>query len=143
MRIEPPPPGQLHYKAFNPDQQLLDRDARMYHPWELSLTEKEGHVSGTLLLVEAVWKGGATASVLETTEFPVASPQDLRKELDAEAERSRKAGTRGKPQEIMVFAPATLKYGQMMKFLELALSTHKMIHVYVDTPMPPVPKKKP
>jgi len=143
VRIEPPPAGQLHYKAFIPPQQLLDRENRMYHPWELSLSEKDGHVSGVLLLVESVWKEGATALVLETTEFPVSSPQDLRKELDAEMERTRKADGRPKPREIMVFAPPTLKYSHLMNFLEPALPTHRTVHVYLDTPMPPIPGKKP
>ena len=143
VRIEPPPSGQLHYKAFNPDQQLLDRSTRIYHPWELSLTAKDGQVSGTLLLVDAVWKTGSSASELAYTEMPVSGPQDFRKELDADVERAKKAGTRPRPSVIMVFAPPTLTYGQLMKFLTPALPTHTAIHVYLDTPMPPVPKKNP
>ena len=63
--------------------------------------------------------------------------------MEAEAERTKKAKTMAKPPVIMVFAPASLKYGQLMKFLELALPTHKTIHVYVDEPVPPFPGKKP
>ncbi len=143
VRIEPPPTNQLYYKAFMPDRELLDRDARFYHPWELALSEKEGTVSGKLLRINSVYRNGATKSELEITEVPVASPQELRKELEAEAERTKKAKTMAKPPVIMVFAPASLKYGQLIKFLELALPTHRTIHVYVDEPMPPIPGKKP
>jgi hypothetical protein len=143
VRVEPPPAGQLYYRAFAPDQQLLDREERVYHPWELALTEKEGRVSGQLLLVDSVWKQGAAASELEITEVPVAGPQALRKAIDTEAERARKADKTAKPPVIMVFAPASLKYGPLIKFLEPALPTHKVVHVYLDTPMRPVPKKKP
>ena len=44
---------------------------------------------------------------------------------------------------IMVYAPGTLRYGQLSKFLELALPTHKTIYVYVDKTMAPVATKSP
>jgi hypothetical protein len=111
------------------------------HPWELSLTEKDGKLSGRLLLINSVWKEGGSKPELEITELPVSGAKDLRKELDAEAERTRKADRMAKPAVILVFAPSTLKYGQLAKFLEPALPTHKMIHVYVDKPQPPIRKK--
>ena len=142
VRIDPPPPGQIYYRAFTPDQQLLDRESRLYHPWELALAEKDGQVSGKLLRIDSVWKTGSSASELEITEVAVSGPQDLRKELDAEAERARKADKRARPPVIMVFAPSTLQYGQLMKFLGPALPTHKMVHVYLDIPLPPPPIQK-
>jgi len=142
IRINPPPAGQLYYRAFTPDLELLDREARFFHPWELSLAEKDGRVSGKLLLIDSVWKPGASASELEITELSVSGPQDLRRELEAEAERTRKADKRARPPVIMVFAPSTLNYGQLTKFLEPALPTHKIIHVYLDLPLPPIPKPK-
>ena len=42
----------------------------------------------------------------------------------------------------MVFAPANLSHQQLIKFLDPALSTHRLIHVYLDVPMPPVPDGK-
>ena len=143
MRIEPPPVGQLYYRAFTPDRDLLDRDSRMFHPWELSLSEKDGAVSGKLLRIDSVYRTGFTKSELEMFELPVFSPQDLRKELDAELEKTRKANKRAKPPVMMVFASSALTYGQLRKFLELSLPTHKTIHVYLDEPMPPIPGTKP
>jgi hypothetical protein len=90
-----------------------------------------------------VWKTGASASELEGTELPVSGPQELRHELDADMEGARKAGRRARPPVIMVFAPSTLKCGQLTRFLEAVLPTHKIVHVYLDIPMPPIPKRKP
>jgi hypothetical protein len=143
IRIEPPPVGQLYYRAFTPDRELLDRDVRMFHPWELALLEKDGAVSGKLLRIDSIYRTGVTQSELEIVELPVSSRQDLRRELDAELERTRKANKRVKPPGMMVFAPSTLSYGQLRKFLELSLPTHKTIHVYLDEPMPPIPGTKP
>ena len=143
VRIEPPPARQVYYKAFLAGKGLMDRESRIDHPWELSLTETNGQVSGMLLLIDSVWKDGQDKPEMEFAEFPVAGPQELRKQLDAEAERTRKANRRPKLPVILVFAPASLKYGQLIQFLEPALPTHKTIHVLVDETMPPVPKKTP
>jgi hypothetical protein len=140
VRIDPPAAGQLYYRAFTPDPQLLDRKARIFHPWELALTEKGGQVSGKLLLIDSVWKTGASTSELEIAELRISGPQDLRKELDAEVERSRKADKRAKPPVIMVFAPSSLHYGQLMKFMGPALPDHRIVHVYLDTMVPPTRK---
>jgi hypothetical protein len=143
VRIEPPPAGQLYYRAFAPDRDLLDRDARMFHPWELSLSEKDGTVSGKLLRIDSVYRPGVTKAELEIVQLSVSGPKELRKELDAELERTVKANKRARPPVMMVFAPSTLTYGQLRKFLELSLPTHKTIHVYLDESMPPIPGTKP
>ncbi len=143
VRIGPPPPGQIYYRAFTPDRELLDRDARMFHPVELALSEKDGQVAGQLLLIDSVWKKDATRSELQFTARPVSGPAQLRQELDAEADRTRQAGQRPRLPVLMVFAPANLSHQQLIKFLDPALSTHRLIHVYLDVPMPPVPDGKP
>ena len=143
VRIEPPPPGQIYYRAFTPDRELLDRDARLFHPVELALSEKDGQVAGQLFLIDSVWKKDATRSELQFTGRAVSGPAQLRQELDAEAGRTRPASQRARPPVIMVFAPATLTHGQLMKFLEPALNTHPLLHVYLDVPMPDVPNQTP
>ena len=142
VRIEPPPAGHLHYRAFTPDQRLLDRAARVFHPWELSLVEKEGRVLGKLLRIDSVWRKDVSVSELDITELSIFTPQDLCIELDSDAERARKADIAAKPPVIMVFASSSLHYGKLKNFLEPILPTYKMIHVYVDRFMPPNPEKK-
>ena len=141
--IASPLPAQIYYRAFTPDRELLDRDARMFHPVELALSEKDGQASGKLLLIDSVWKKDATHSELQFIDRTVAGPAELRQELDAEAERTRKAGQRARPPVMMVFVPATFSHLQLVKFLEPALRTRHLIHIYLDVPMPPVPNQKP
>ena len=141
--IASPLPAQIYYRAFTPDRELLDRDARMFHPVELALSEKDGQASGKLLLIDSVWKKDATHSELQFIERTVAGPAVLRQELDAEADRTRKAGQRARPPVMMVFVPATFSHLQLVKFVEPALRTRHLIHVYLDVPMPPVPNQKP
>ncbi len=142
VRIEPPAPRQLYYRAFTPNRELLDRAERLYHPWELSLMEKDGRISGTLLLVDSVWKEGSSRSELAFKELPVASASDLRRELDAEKERTRQSGKRARPPVLLVFAPSRLGIGQLSAFLEPVLPTHRAIHMFLDEPAPPVPAGK-
>ncbi len=141
VRIEPPPPGQLHYGAFTPDHQLLNRAERSYQPWELALSEAAGQVSGKLLRIDSVWPTGAVAAELELVELLVAGPRELRKELEAADEQARTRNTRATPPVIMVFAPSTLGYGQLTKFLEPALLTRKIVHLYLDIALPAIPQK--
>ena len=142
VRIEPPARRQLYYRAFTPNRELLDRAERLYHPWELSLMEKDGRISGTLLLVDSVWKEGSSRSELAFKELPVASASDLRRELDAEKEQARQSGKRARPPVLMVFAPSRLGIGQLSAFLEPVLPTHRAIHIFLDEPAPPVPAGK-
>jgi hypothetical protein len=142
MRIEPPPPGQLHYRAFNPDKDLLDRDKRVFHPWELFLSEKDGAVSGELFSFHSVFTNDSSRAKLESTERMVSNSQTLLKELAALDQQARASGQRAGPSVIMVLAPSTLKYGQLVKFLELVLPTHKVIHIYLDETMPPLSERK-
>ena len=139
VRIEPPPPGQLYYRAFTPDPGLLDRQKRIHHPWELSLSDCRGPVGGTLLRIDTVWREGGSAPELEAAEFPISGPEDLRQTLDAEAERARKTGSRPRPPVMLVFAASTLRYGEMTRILALALPAHPTVHVYLDTALPPLP----
>ena len=137
IRIEPPPTDQLYYRAFTPDKELLNRDTRMFHPWELALSDEAGAVSGRLLAINSVYTNGSSQAKLEITELKISSPLALRKAMDAEAAAPAKSGQASRPPVMMVFAPATLKYGQLLKFLGPVLPAHKTVHVYLDEPMPP------
>jgi hypothetical protein len=143
VRIEPPPPGQLYYRAFTPDEELLNREARLFHPWELILTANGGRVQGNLIRFNSVWKEGASAAELEITETPVSVPGDLLKAIDADTAQAEKNQKRAMPHAILVFAPSSLRYGQLTQFLEPVLPTHKQIHVHLNKSVPPIPRMKP
>ncbi len=133
VRIEPPPAGELYYRAFAPDPGLLDRKARLHHPWEWSLSEKDGQLEGRLARIDSVWKPGSTAPEFESTETRVSSPEELRRALDEEARRTRAAGIRARPPVFLVFAPPTLRYGTLRRLLAPVLPNHPAIHVYLES----------
>lgn len=137
IRVEPPLPGEPYYRAFTPNRQLLDRTERFFHPLELDLLQKEGRISGRLLLVESVWKEGASRPELQFLERPILDPTDLRRELAADRERTRSSGRHPRPAVMLAFAPSDLTMGQLTAFLEPVLTNHTAIHLLLDEPMPP------
>jgi hypothetical protein len=134
LRIEPPPAEHLYYRAFTPDRNLLDRDARVFHPLELILSEQEGKVSGKLVFVTPMPKQEGSSSELEITAVPVPGPAELRREVDAENRRVRERDQSSRPPVLMVFASSALAYGKLMKFLAPVLPTHRTIHLHLDEP---------
>lgn len=142
IRIGPPPSGQIYYRAFTPDRDLLERDARLFHPWELVLSENAGVVSGKLILINSAHTNDASPSELRATEIAVAKSSDVIDAMNAETEQRLKSGNQTRPPVVMVFVPSSFKHGQLSKFLEPVLTSGKTIHIYLDQRMPPVPGKK-
>jgi hypothetical protein len=134
VRIEPPPAGQLYYRAFMGDRNLLDRKTRILHPMELILSERDGNLSGKLACVTLVPKQGSATSELESIEVPVANPSELIREVETDKQRLRARDQAARPPVLMVFVSPSMTYGKLMKFLAPLLPTHKMIHLYFDSP---------
>jgi hypothetical protein len=141
IRIEPPRAGDPYYRAFTPDRQLLDRTERAVQPLELALQQKEGRISGRLVMVDSILKEGASRSELQFIERPIRDPADLRRELAADRERNRGPGRRPRPNVLLAFAPSDLTLGQLTAFLEPLLTNHTAIHLFLDESIPPVPLK--
>lgn len=141
IRIEPPLAGDPYYRAFTPNRQLLDRTERLIHPAELALQQKDGRISGRLLLVDPVWMEGASRSELHFVERPIEAPADLRRELVADQERNRTPGRRPRPNVLLAFAPSDLTMAQLTAFMETVLTNHTAIHLFLDESMPPTPPK--
>jgi len=132
IRVEPPEPGQLYYRAFLPDNEYLDRENRIIQPWELRLVDREGKISGTLTLYESVFRSDRSAPEMKTTTFEIDAPRSIRRRLDADAARRKEAGRRAGPPVLLVFGDKNLTYGKLLEFLEPALTTHNAIHVFFD-----------
>ena len=123
IRVEPPLPGHLYYKAFLPDEKHRDRANRISQPWELRLRPGPGAVTGTLTRIEQTWRDDTLHPDLKATDWAVDSSEALRRELDA----------RGPGMAVvLVFAPPGLTHGSLMEFLAPALATHGTIHVFSD-----------
>jgi hypothetical protein len=123
IRMEPPPPGHLYYRAFLPDEQFRNRAERIAQPWELRLRLEGDDARGTLTQITQVWKENELNPDLVVKHYDVPTREALRKELDAHE---------GGLPVILVFAGASMTHGQLMDFLEPARRTHPTIHVFVD-----------
>ena len=141
VRIEPPWPGDPYYRAFTPNRELLDRVERPFHPLELALQEKDGRISGRLLLFESVWKEGASRSELQSLERTNLNAADLRRELAADRERTRSSGRRPRPAVMLAFAPSHLTMGGLTAFLEPVLTNHTALHLFLDESVPAPPAR--
>ncbi len=120
IRVEPPPEGQLYYRAFAPNETLRQRTARTAQPWELRLSVTGGVVKATVTEVEQVWSKDRLQPDLKTASTPVASPEALRAHLSTHT---------GLP-VILVFADPALRLRDLMRFLQPVRKTHPTVHVY-------------
>ena len=121
--MEPPATGRLYYMAFLPNEKFRDRDSRLAQPWELHFARADGRSRATLTQIEEVWKEDKIRPELRPHHVPVASPEVLRKEIDARGP--------GLP-VILVFAPPDLAYEELLRFVSPMLSTHGAIHVFQE-----------
>ena len=137
IRVEPPAPGQLYYQALLPDVELLDRESRIADPWELHLVwsreRAQQEITGTLTLHESAFVSGESKPKTKTTTFGVETPGTLRRQLDADAARRQAAGRRPGPPILLVFADADLTYGRLIEFLGPALTTHNLVHIFLNS----------
>lgn len=141
VRIDPPAPGDLYYRAFTPDRALLDRTERSFHPLELELKKLNGRITGRLVLVDSIWKEGASRPEWRSLEYPVLNSTDLRREMAADQDRSRNSGRSPRPAVMLAFAPSDLTVAQLTAFLEPVLTQRFAIHVFANESPPLVPDK--
>jgi hypothetical protein len=133
IRVEPPAKNQLYYKALLPDRKLLNPARRVVDPWEVHchLNKETGDLAATLRLLESTYVGGESKT--KETKLAVESGKELRRQLDADAARRKNAGRRPGPTILLVFAEPNTTYGQLLRFLASAMSTHNEIHVFVKS----------
>lgn len=123
-RIEPPPEGQIYYRAFTPDPAFRSRSDRPTQPWELRFDRTAaGKWNARLASVENIREIVTDTPTFKVAEFPVDSAAALRKALDDHGP--------GLP-VILVFAPVAMTYGDLMAFLGPALKTHPVVHLFTD-----------
>ncbi len=123
LRMEPPPPGQLYYRAFSPDPSFKDRTRRFAQPWELRLTRGADGTAGVLTRLTPRWVKGQTTPEIEAEDFPVASGRALREKLDKLGPGLR---------VVLVFAPSDLPYGELWSFIGAVTETHPLVHVFAE-----------
>jgi hypothetical protein len=119
IRIDAPPPGQLYYRAFFPREQWRDRKKRLGRPWELHLALKDQALAATLILpADEIDDNNGLGDL----SFEIHTPQELAQTLVEKSDRFSRV--------VYIFAPADLKYGQLMGLIRPALTTHPMMYVF-------------
>jgi hypothetical protein len=122
IRVEAPPPGQLYYRAFFPDEQWRDRTKRLGRPWELhpNVGNANGSLSGTLILpADDIDNNGGKGDL----KFVVNSAEELAKTLKEKSDRWS--------QTVYIFAPPDLKYGALLDFIRPAMKTHPGVYIFL------------
>lgn len=133
LRMEPPPEGQLYYRAFVPQKEWLLPQGRPSQPWELHLRlQEDGAVGAEMVLNESVWSGTDLQPTFNRRVLPVADPAALRSQLDAEAKARVAEGKAPLPGVLLVFAPPALTYGQVLSYLAPVLGSHGTMYVFVQ-----------
>lgn len=123
-RIESPPAGQLYYRAFSPDPAFRSRAERPSQPCELRFSKRgAGGWTARLAKVENTRTVLTDEPTFKVEEFPADTPAALRKALDDQGP--------GLP-VLLVFAPPTMAYGDLMAFLGPAMTTHPVVHLFTE-----------
>jgi hypothetical protein len=132
IRIEPPASGQLYYKAFLPDPRWREVSKRISQPWELHLEHVDGNVAATMVYHTFTWKPGELEPDVTKQRHVVADTAAIRRLLDEQLAALKKRGKRLPPAALIVFAPADLAYGELMRFVGPLQSTHPAMYVFLQ-----------
>jgi hypothetical protein len=123
IRVEAPPPGQLYYRAFFPEEQWRDRTKRLGRPWELhaKVGNANGALTGTLILpADDIDNNGGKGDL----KFVVNSSEELAKTLKDKSDRWS--------QTVYIFATPDLKYGTLLDFIRPSMKTHPGVYIFLE-----------
>jgi len=129
-RIKPPADGQPYYRAFVPDKRWLRPEGRPSQPWELHLGREDDKAE--LVWHEPKWSKDSLEPTFTPRSFSVTSPEALRAELKKAEEDALAGGTAPTPGVLLVYAPSTMRYGEIMAFVRPVLGTHGTVYVFVE-----------
>lgn len=123
IRVEPPPPRHPYFRAFLPNEKFRKREERFDKVAELHLNTREGITTGELIRVKSEWKGDDSAPVYHETRIPIPAPEALEPVLKTPEEP---------PTVLLIFAPATLRYGTLREFCATALRQKMILYVFAE-----------
>jgi hypothetical protein len=127
VRMEPPPPGQVFYKSFLPDEKWRERQTRLSQPWEL-------HVG------RAPREGGEPSLKLVQTLEDWSDPKSLDPKLTVKEHTLQNAAELpGKIRELgggmpvlLVYASATAPLGDFMPAVRLVRDSQPIVYVFAE-----------
>ncbi len=123
IRIEAPPPGQLYYRNFTPPTEWRDRDKRLGRPWELRVSQKDGHVSGTLILPADQIDNNQGLGDLK---FPVGSAEELARVLQEKSDKWAHS--------VYIFAHPDMTLGPLLDFIGPGMKVRPAMYVFLPEP---------
>jgi hypothetical protein len=124
IRLDAPPPSQLFYKAFLPQEQWRVRKDRLTQPWELRLARKADGWSRVLVEIREDWsKANQLDPDLTVVEHPFATWDEL-------PARIRSLG--GGPNALLVFAPADAPLSAFMPGVRAVHETQPVVFVFTE-----------
>ena len=121
IRIEPPSAGELHYRAFIPDDKLRKRENRYIQPLELHLKHLDGGLDGTLVKVNEIW-GEGNKPKLKSELFSVKSYGSLEEAVNA---------AKVEYPVLLIFPEDEINLGQLLDYIEPIRAGHKYINIYL------------
>lgn len=121
VRLDPPPPGHLYYRAFLPEEKFRNRENWVVKPWELDLALTPTGVTGTVTTIVEKWDRAATEPSLEIKTYPAPTPEALQAFLAAQKRETP---------VLVIHAPKSLAYGVLTRFAQAALPTHPTVWVF-------------
>jgi hypothetical protein len=123
LRIEPPEPGALFYRAFLPNEKHRDRNERPSQALEFHLAPDDaGQLTGRIAEIIDQRQNREDPPSWKVNDHPVAQPGDVAAKL-AELNHSLSV--------LLVFVPATVTIHDLMEWLTPALPTHPTIHLFL------------
>ncbi len=129
VRIKPPVDAQPYYRAFVPDKRWLKPEGRPTQPWELHLGRKDDKAE--LVWHEPKWSDDSLAPTFTRRSFVIPSPVALCAKLDKDREEALDGGASPTFGVLLVYAPSTMRYGEVMAFVRPVLGTHGTVYVFV------------
>ena len=131
IRVAPPPPGQLYYRAFTPNQAYLNRKDRAGHPWELRLKREADKISGKLTQCEFKWSESAEGEPeIMATDFAVTTPEELRAAVKRADEARTAEGKQPNIPVMLLIAPPATTFGEVIGFIKDVRDIVPVVHVY-------------
>jgi len=121
IRIEPPQPGALYYRAFIPDERFRERAERYMQPLELHLRILDNRVDGYLVRIEETW-GTDVHPTLKTQSFPLDFYKDL-------PDAIRDTGIAHPI--LLIYADGNIQLGALLDLIAPIRESHKFIHIYL------------
>ncbi len=123
IRVLPPGPETLYYRAFIPDERMRNREDRFAHPWELHIKDD------TLILthIKENWIRGEPKPEIEVEHLAIEDPTLLAPRMQA---------LRPDVRAVFLYAPPEITHERLMSIISNFRESLPLIHVFLTAKDP-------